>query len=73
MAPACRGCGRAMVDYRIYCLDGAGHISFAKEMTANTDHEAIAAALSLNKDALKCEVWKGRHLVATLNAQDLSD
>jgi len=61
-----------MPDYRIYCLDGAGKISFAEELSASSDEEAIAKAHRLKQKALKCEVWQGRRLVATLSAKDLT-
>ncbi|MGZ2413080.1 hypothetical protein ACUXST_002522 [Sphingomonas sp. F9_3S_D5_B_2] len=61
-----------MVDYRIYCLDGAGKICFAEPITAGDDAEAIEKARNMKNGAIKCEVWQGARLVATLNAQDLS-
>jgi hypothetical protein len=62
----------SMPDYRIYCLDGAGTISFAEELSASSDEEAIAKAHQLKRKTLKCEVWRGRKLVATLSTQDLA-
>ena len=61
-----------MPDYRIYCLDGAGKIDFAQELSANSNQEAIAKAQQLYRKTLKCEIWQGRRLVATLNSQDLA-
>jgi hypothetical protein len=62
-----------MPDYRIYCLDGAGKISFAEELIASSDDEAITKAHRLKQKALKCEVWQGRRLVATLSTQGLAE
>jgi hypothetical protein len=62
-----------MPDYRIYCLDGAGKISFAEELIAGSDEEAIAKARQLKRKTRKCEVWQGPRFVATLNTQDLSE
>jgi hypothetical protein len=60
-----------MPDYRLYRLDGAGRISLAEWITAETDEEAIERAREMDHGALKCEIWLRRRLVKTLNAQDL--
>ena len=62
-----------MQSYRLYCLDGAGKISFAEDLEAQTDEDAIAEARDRKRNALKCEIWHGSRLVATLEAHDLSD
>ena len=54
-------------------MDGLGHIQYAEPLEAADDHDAISKAHDLKMHALKCEVWHGDRLVATLNAQDLSD
>jgi hypothetical protein len=61
------------VEYRIYCLTSAGRIGLAEEIDARTDAEAIDIAHDLKRDTLKCEVWKGNKLVATLDRQDPRD
>jgi hypothetical protein len=61
-----------MPDYRLYCLDGAGRISLAEWITAETDEEAIEKAREMDHGAIKCEIWHRRRLVKKLNAQDLS-
>jgi hypothetical protein len=61
-----------MSDYRLYCLDAAGRISFAEWIIAKDDDEAIAKARGLKRDLRKCEVWHDNRLVASLDAQDLS-
>lgn len=61
-----------MLDYRIYCLDRAGRISFAETIAAAGDPEAIVHAHDMKRHELKCEVWQDRRLVAILNAQDLA-
>jgi hypothetical protein len=57
---------------RLYCLDGAGRISLAQWVAAADDRDAIRQAHELKLHALKCEIWKGGRLVATLDAEDLS-
>ena len=61
-----------MGEYRLYCLDGAGRIDLAEVIDASTDAEAVAKARDLKRLTLKCEVWKGNKLVATLNSHDLA-
>ena len=61
-----------MVAYRLYCLDGGGNIEVADNFEAPGDDEAVAEARQMKNGALKCEVWAGKRLVATLNAQDLA-
>ena len=61
-----------MADYRLYCLDGAGRISLAEWISASDDEDAIWQAHDLKLHALKCEIWKGERLVATLDAKDLT-
>lgn len=61
-----------MADYRLYCLDGAGRISLAEWIAATGDEDAIRQAHDMKFHALKCEIWKGQRLVATLDAQQLS-
>jgi hypothetical protein len=56
-----------MADYRLYCLDRAGHIGLADWIEAATDYEAIAQARKLRPDAHKCEVWLKNRLVAKIN------
>ena len=62
-----------MAEYRLYCLDGAGHISLAEPLHAADDAEAIAKARAMHMRALKCEVWKSAVLIATLDAHDLAN
>lgn len=54
-------------NYRLYCVDGAGQISLADWLTAESDQEAIEKARAAKDGARKCEVWKDRRLVATIN------
>jgi hypothetical protein len=61
-----------MPDYRLYCLDGAGRITLADWIQAETDEEAIEKARKKQQGARKCEIWQRRRLVETLDAQDLS-
>jgi hypothetical protein len=62
-----------MADYRVYCLDRAGRITLAEELSAHSDEDAVAQARALKRHTLKCEVWKGRKLLAKLDAEDLAD
>lgn len=57
-----------MPDYRVYCLDGDGHIGFAEWIEAESDEDAITKARALRPDAHKCEVWLKQRLVAKLNS-----
>ncbi len=52
--------------YRLYSLDGGGHISLAEWLDAENDRDAIRQAQFLKRDARKFEVWVGRRLVAQL-------
>jgi hypothetical protein len=61
-----------MRHYRLYCLDGAGRISLAEWIDAADDEDAIRQAQDMKRGALRCEVWSGKRLVATLDAQALS-
>lgn len=61
-----------MADYRIYCMDGVGKIHFAEEIEAEDDTVAIGIARASKANAIKCEVWQGKRLVAKLDAQDLA-
>jgi hypothetical protein len=61
------------VAYRMYCLDTAGRISsFAEEIKASSDEEAIAKAREMRPDAIQCEIWNGSRLVTSLRRQDLA-
>jgi hypothetical protein len=62
-----------MAEYRLYCLDGAGRISLADWIDADSDEEAVAQARRLERGGSKCEVWQRNRLVAKLDAQDLAD
>jgi hypothetical protein len=64
--------GWVMPEYRVYCLDGAGHISLAEWIEARDDADAIRQAHMTNRGALKCEIWEGHRLVAAINGQQLS-
>ena len=61
-----------MRQYRLYCLDGTGRITLAEWIDASDDEDAVRQAHELKRGALKCEVWLGSRLVATLDGQALS-
>jgi len=62
-----------MPDYRLYCLDGGGHIGFADWIEANDDADAIAKARRLKRNGQRCEVWRRTNLIAILDGHDLID
>jgi hypothetical protein len=64
--------GSRMPSYKLYCMQSQGNLHFAEWIEAKDDAEAIAIARKLKKDALKCEVWHGRRLVAVLDAHELA-
>ena len=54
-----------MPGYKLYCLDGAGHINGAAELIdAPSDEEAIEQVRRMHRGP--CEIWQGRRLVAAL-------
>jgi hypothetical protein len=61
-----------MQQYRLYCLDGVGRIGLAEWIEAGDDADAIRQAQEIKRGALRCEVWLGKRLVATLDGQALS-
>jgi len=61
-----------MAEYRIYCLDAVGKISFADVIQAEDDEQAVAIAHEMKPEARKCEVWIGRRLVASLDENQLA-
>jgi hypothetical protein len=48
--------------YRLYALDGEGHVVYARLLSCATDAEAIAL-MRTYKDGLAMELWKGDELV----------
>jgi hypothetical protein len=58
-----------MAAYRVYYLDGLGHIGLADWIEADTDEQALQRAQRLRPDAHKCEIWLKDRLVAKLNGQ----
>ena len=56
-----------MADYRLYCLDGAGHIGLADWIEADTDEQAIARSRELRPEANICELWHKERLVARID------
>jgi hypothetical protein len=56
-----------MQRYRIYCLDGAGKIGLAEWIEAIDDADAIRQAHDMKPGALRCEVWLGEQLIATID------
>lgn len=57
-----------MPSYRLYCLDGAGHIGLADWIEADDDEDAVRMARKVRPDAHKCEIWQKQRLVAKLSA-----
>ena len=60
-----------VAEYRMYTFDGLGRIGFAEAILAESDRQALAKLRTLRPTTLKCELWKGNRLVATLDAQNL--
>jgi hypothetical protein len=56
-----------MPEYRLYCLDGAGKITKAHDISANSDEDALMIARS-KKMPMRCELWQRSRLVAKLPA-----
>ena len=52
------------MDYRLYCIDGAGRINLADWITADSDEDAVEKARQMHPDASRCEVWHGPRMVA---------
>lgn len=57
--------------YRVYCLDGAGHLYEPEWFDAASDEDAIAQIRAKRPDA-RCEIWHGRRLVASISPNRLS-
>jgi len=56
-----------MADYRLYCIDGDGHIALADWIEAETDEEAFSKARELRPHAHSCEIWLKSQMIATLS------
>jgi len=54
----------------MYYLDGVCTISFAEDIEATTDEEAIAKAREVRPDSLQCEIWEGSRLVTSLRREN---
>jgi hypothetical protein len=60
--------GGVMIDYRIYRLDGAGHITGPpKIISCETEQEATERARQ-DADGCTVEVWAGPHFVVRIEA-----
>ena len=57
-----------MLIYRLYCFDGAGKVWAADWLQAASDEDAIQAAHQMDF-VVKCELWEGKRLVATIEPQ----
>ena len=59
-----------MAEYRVYVLQGDGRLGLADWIEAPDDEAAIAEARKLiPHKGDRCEVWRDKQLVATINAQ----
>jgi hypothetical protein len=57
-----------MPAYRLYCIDGLGHVADLPEwIAADTDEEAIKLSSEM-KHRLPCELWDRKRLVAKIPA-----
>ena len=61
-----------MTTYRLYSLDGSGHIGLADWLEVPTDQDAIEEAHRLKRTAAKCEIWQGARLIAALSPDDMA-
>lgn len=59
-----------MAYYRIYFMDGGGHIRRFKELEAGSDSDAVAFAETLAAGQ-KLEIWNGSRLVRRLDPDGL--
>jgi hypothetical protein len=60
--------GSGMVDYRVYTVDGDGHIVKSTPLICDDDVQAVEQAREISKgDTL--EIWSGDRLVARLSAE----
>ena len=60
-----------MSDYRLYCLDGDGHIHLAEWVEAGDDDEAVTKARVMTPDANLCEVWRDTRMIAKISPSGL--
>ena len=58
-----------MPDYRIFCMNAAGHIHRATIVTVETDAEALTAAISQLNDHAAVEVWHLSRMVGRLDGR----
>ena len=58
---------------RLSWLVGAGRITLADGITAETAEAAVAIARKIEHGARTCEIWQANRLVAKLDAHDLAD
>jgi hypothetical protein len=58
-----------MADYRLYSLEGDGHIGFAEWFQADSDEEAIETARQMRPGAQRFEVWNNHTLVASIHSE----
>lgn len=59
-----------MPDYRLYCMDAAGHIQRADWVYAGDDDDAVRKACVMRPEANHCEIWDGGRLVAEFSPTD---
>ena len=59
-----------MPKYRMYSLNEFGRISYAEDLDAEDDQQAVALVRELSPKARISEVWERRRLVATIKAGD---
>jgi hypothetical protein len=57
-----------MTDYRLYCMDGAGHIGFGEWIEATSDDEALAIVRA-KKLSVNCELWDRNRRVGRVPAR----
>ena len=58
-------------DYRYYHLDGDGRLHCAQWFSAESDEHAIGQ-VRVNHPNAKCEIWRGKRLIARLSPSGFS-
>ena len=60
---------RAVLNYKVYCLDGAQKIARPPVIFQASDDEAALLEAELARNGARCELWQGLRLVARIAAE----
>ena len=61
-----------MPNYRLYYVERGGHIGLADWIEAADDDAAVAKARQVRPETHRCEIWRQKRLVATLDQRGLA-